>query len=135
MRRERDDTWWTKGTILRSKIYQQRGDCFFCEKTMVPINDVKGHHPLNPTMEHLQPLSRGGKHTIENSAAACYLCNHTKGPMNESEFREWITRGRPNKAAYMRSLGLDSVTTPSLRERQHEMLQWLESLGHQVSYF
>lgn len=38
-----------------------------------------------PEIDHVQPLARGGKHTYENVAVACRLCNRTKGakPMGQ----------------------------------------------------
>lgn len=62
-----------------------------------------------PTREHRIPVSRGGPKTGVNVIIACDQCNRTKANMTEIEFREWIRRGRPNKVAYMRELGLSAV--------------------------
>lgn len=81
------------------------------------------------TREHKIPKSRGGGDGV-NVVWACYQCNETKGNMTDAEFLNWIALGRPNKAKYMKSIGL--VSQPSLRERQDEMLGWLQSRGHEV---
>jgi 5-methylcytosine-specific restriction endonuclease McrA len=39
------------------------------------------------TLEHKQPLSRGGLHSIANVAMACRECNSAKRNMTEEEFR------------------------------------------------
>ena len=31
------------------------------------------------TVDHILPLSRGGKNTWSNTACACFACNHRKG--------------------------------------------------------
>ncbi len=39
-------------------------------------------HPIvEPTLEHIVPLSRGGKDAPDNLAIACRLCNHARGSM------------------------------------------------------
>lgn len=40
----------------------------------------------NITIDHIIPLSRGGKHVAENLAAACYACNSSKGNRLLSEW-------------------------------------------------
>lgn len=35
--------------------------------------------PMSPTLDHIQPLARGGKHARENVRTAHLLCNMTKG--------------------------------------------------------
>ena len=42
--------------------------CVYCARPLV-----------DPTMDHVDPLSRGGVHTIDNIAPACASCNRSKG--------------------------------------------------------
>jgi 5-methylcytosine-specific restriction endonuclease McrA len=54
---------------------------------------------LNPvqfgkdTLEHKQPLSRGGTNLYENLAIACQRCNSSKGKKTEKEYGEEVKSG------------------------------------------
>lgn len=63
---------------LRRMMEAQDNSCWFCEH----VFDVS--HPA--TIEHLLPLSRGGRKVASNEVAACYKCNHLKGDMLVEEF-------------------------------------------------
>jgi 5-methylcytosine-specific restriction endonuclease McrA len=43
-------------------------------------------NPLYPTLDHIIPLSRGGSHSYDNTACACWECNLAKGSMTPDEF-------------------------------------------------
>ena len=43
--------------------------CVYCEST------------LQLTIDHITPVSRGGKTSFENCVTACRQCNHTKGSL------------------------------------------------------
>jgi len=36
-------------------------------------------HPCNATLDHVTPISRGGRHMRDNVACACFHCNSLKG--------------------------------------------------------
>jgi 5-methylcytosine-specific restriction endonuclease McrA len=55
---------------------RQRGYCFYCSKKM------KVEH-----LEHVIPLSRGGKHSLGNIVLACSHCNHRKSDKFVMEWR------------------------------------------------
>lgn len=46
---------------------------------------------LHPTTDHLIPLSRGGKHSIDNIKIACTSCNSSK---NDKTLIEWLNLNR-----------------------------------------
>jgi hypothetical protein len=51
-------------------------DCYLCDKK---INySLKFPHPKSPSLDHVQPLSRGGAHSLENCAMAHLECNLKK---------------------------------------------------------
>ncbi len=54
--------------------------CQYCQK---PISGE------DRTLDHIQPLSRGGLHSVENFAAACRSCNSRKNSMPPEE---WLAR-------------------------------------------
>ncbi|MCY4381227.1 MAG: HNH endonuclease signature motif containing protein [Proteobacteria bacterium] len=57
-----------KSRKWRSKIMREK-KCFYCAKTLtVP----------EATMDHIVPLSRGGRSTMGNLAVSCHDCNKVK---------------------------------------------------------
>jgi 5-methylcytosine-specific restriction endonuclease McrA len=93
-------------TYTQTQRFYRLGDsCHYCG---CPLD---GHDPQRAkTRDHKQPRSRGGSEHPSNIVAACDLCNRTKANMTEAEFNEWKRRGRPNKADYMREIGLTDTT-------------------------
>lgn len=66
----RQSQWW------RQQI--GRGVCYFCE----------GHFSsADLTMEHVIPLSRGGRSTKKNIVVACKQCNSHKKNLTVAEIR------------------------------------------------
>ena len=53
--------------------------CFYCGK--------KSEH-----IDHVMPISRGGKHSIGNLVASCGACNSSKGNKTIMEWRIWKMR-------------------------------------------
>lgn len=62
---------------MRYLLKKQNGRCAYCYRGM-----VHGDYALHPTFDHRQALSRGGKHHLENGAAACRECNGKKGALS-----------------------------------------------------
>lgn len=53
----------------RQRVYDRdRNQCQYC-----------GVYPLHPTIDHLIPISLGGKSNIANLLTCCFKCNHKKG--------------------------------------------------------
>lgn len=83
------------------RFYRLGQHCHYCG---APLD---GHDPQRAkTRDHKIPRSRGGGDQPGNVVACCDLCNRTKANMTDAEFQEWRRRGRPNKVAYMREIGL-----------------------------
>lgn len=53
--------------------------CYYCNATDKVL-----------TMDHRQPLSRGGNHTLSNVAPCCLSCNCSKGKKTEEEFWTYL---------------------------------------------
>lgn len=72
------------GLRCRMKLYdRQYGRCYLCNSTMVrpgTPEDLALHRDskLRCEIEHVMPLSRGGKDAIHNAKAACAECNRSK---------------------------------------------------------
>ena len=69
----RKTQWW------RNKI--QDGVCFYCHRKV-------GRERL--TMDHMVPLSRGGKSKKGNIVAACKECNNKKKTLLPVEWEEYL---------------------------------------------
>jgi 5-methylcytosine-specific restriction endonuclease McrA len=46
----------------------------------------------NLTIDHIIPISRGGKSTFENCITACKSCNNKKGDRTPSEANMYLTK-------------------------------------------
>ncbi|GAA1888337.1 hypothetical protein GCM10009837_07730 [Streptomyces durmitorensis] len=54
------------GREWRRLCVRQRGECFYCKER------------ADLTMDHVIPLSKGGRHSIGNVIPACISCNSSK---------------------------------------------------------
>lgn len=64
--------------IKRTYIFERDSyRCHICKK-MCRIGKAWSNHPLDPTIDHLIPMSLGGDHVVENLATACFSCNSVK---------------------------------------------------------
>jgi 5-methylcytosine-specific restriction endonuclease McrA len=52
----------------REALAASLGLCAYCNGTLTP-----------PTFDHIDPISRGGEHDVDNLAVACKPCNDSKG--------------------------------------------------------
>lgn len=64
--------------VYRAKVYAR--DNYICRLCLKPLNmQATVPHPLAPTIDHIHPISIGGKHEPSNVQAAHFLCNSSKG--------------------------------------------------------
>lgn len=64
-------------------------ECCYCGCPMVFASFERGSRPDNQaTLEHVLPISKGGGHTFENCAIACWRCNISKGAADDWEVRD-----------------------------------------------
>jgi 5-methylcytosine-specific restriction endonuclease McrA len=62
-------------TFIR-KIYSLKR-CYYCDSKV---------YPLDRTVDHMTPICRGGKHSMDNIVMACYKCNAKKGTLTAEEY-------------------------------------------------
>ncbi len=72
-RRLRQSSWWMRKT--------QKGECYYCHRK-VGRNDL--------TMDHVLPLSRGGKSRKGNIVPACKECNSKKKYLLPIEWEDYL---------------------------------------------
>lgn len=54
--------------------------CTYCKRIMTfDVAPFGAYTPLRATIEHILPISRGGDHTLINTALACWECNCERG--------------------------------------------------------
>lgn len=70
-----------KKWAIRTLMKKQNGLCAICEEQM---NLIK-NDPKQASLDHIEPLSRGGLNTINNIQLAHRICNEKKGSTYERE--------------------------------------------------
>lgn len=64
-------------------VRQLLADTPLCDYCRLPV-------AWNASLDHRQPIARGGRHSLDNLAVCCERCNRMKGMLTESEFRELL---------------------------------------------
>ncbi len=79
---------------LSKRLKKQDGVCAYCGVALVLEMPTKfnSRKVRVATLDHVIPISRGGAHHWENTAAACKPCNQAKGAQTEDEFRAAIAK-------------------------------------------
>jgi len=73
----RDSAWW--------KRRRSDGICHYCSRHFPP---------KSLTMDHLIPLTRGGRSEKSNLVPCCKECNKAKGNLLPTEWEEYLARIR-----------------------------------------
>ena len=73
----RKSQWWKRRLA--------KGECYYCGNPF-PAHEL--------TMDHLIPLSLGGKSNKGNLVAACKTCNNNKKNMLAFEWEEYLKKSR-----------------------------------------
>ncbi|WP_310599874.1 HNH endonuclease [Desulfobulbus sp.] len=71
-------------TLRKSRWWQQKtasGTCWYCGRQV-------GYHNL--TMDHVIPLTRGGRSTKDNLVPCCKECNNKKKSLLPVEWEEYM---------------------------------------------
>ncbi len=58
-------------------LWERSSRCHICGELC--SRRYVGSHPLAPTVDHIVPISRGGRHLVTNAAIAHMICNGFKG--------------------------------------------------------
>lgn len=71
------DSSRVRRAIRADLVEQQEGRCYWCNKPMGLADDMTNPH--RATLEHLLPLSKGGRNVQGNQVAAGKSCNLARG--------------------------------------------------------
>lgn len=72
-----------KRQFVRRPLCEAQGWlCFYCRLPM----EASGGSSVAATLDHVKPVSRGGKNSRRNYVAACGRCNQDKGDMSAEVF-------------------------------------------------
>lgn len=93
MSRRKNQRYGSYAFIRHDMFRSGARTCYFCS---VPMT-MELCKPNTLTVDHLQPLSRGGVDGPVNMKPVCSKCNSDKGDMNESEYNERILAGQQYK--------------------------------------
>ncbi len=95
-----DATWGTPASKRRVAAFwfrEQRGICWLCKSTELPLEPYQRDRPHNPiaaTIEHLIPRRDGGPNTVGNARVAHAACNSALGTLWEAN-RQRVQKGLP----------------------------------------
>lgn len=87
-----------KKSIRKMVLERDNCICYFC-----------GNY--GDTLEHLLPISKGGKTNLENCVCACKKCNEQKGNMTESQYQKWLNDQHLKEEKY-RKLMMEIFSSP-----------------------
>lgn len=77
----------------RERLYHEQGGlCFYCKQPMILMPGPFGKRAPGKmaTLEHLQPISKGGRRSPSlNCVAACVSCNQKRGTRSVAKFIAW----------------------------------------------
>jgi len=93
----------------KNVLLRDRYTCAYC-----------GRKPRNLTIDHIIPLSKGGKTDFDNCVACCAPCNHRKGARTPREAGMRLSR-RPYQPTITEFM--------NLRLRQSGAYQFLQDIG------
>lgn len=103
--------WWLARAAMR-----QCGRCHYCGVHMVAASPfTRSQRADTLTLDHIMPLSLGGRDIEENTLAACAACNQAKGNMLPEDWVWWLIEFMPRHAFMVEDDWLARV------KQQHEI--------------
>ena len=86
--------YWAYARVRDRLMADQGGACFYC---LLPVYrhyreapDAASCRTQIATIDHIEPLSKGGTWKRYNLCIACKSCNTRKGSLSEEEFHELL---------------------------------------------
>lgn len=79
-------TVWEKSKLSTRAIWKRDPNCYLCGCETVIGSKHEATNESYANADHVVPLSRGGKHCVENLKIACRKCNLAKSDLTQEEF-------------------------------------------------
>jgi 5-methylcytosine-specific restriction endonuclease McrA len=83
-------------SLRRQAAKRQGGLCHYCQLPMTPCD---GRSPASETLDHIVPVSAGGRSNPGNVVAACFTCNQVKADSCQFAPKPVTRRKRRRKSA------------------------------------
>lgn len=80
-RAKRDGQTLDYASLHLQRLLEAHPLCGYCR---MPLD-------LSASLDHRQPIARGGKHSLDNLLVCCTRCNRLKGQLTEGEFHQLAT--------------------------------------------
>lgn len=77
-----------RSLLLAAVVERDGSDCAYCRVPTV-VKPEAGRRHRERTLDHVVPLSAGGKDELENVVLACRSCNARKGPRPVKAYTYW----------------------------------------------
>lgn len=105
--------------VLRELREKHNCRCFFCQRDVSAgirfdgrfINGGGSSKHAVATVDHLTPISRGGRNHPDNMVLACGPCNYEKGDMTLAEYVAYKERQAKPLGIYPQSAVLSTVAS------------------------
>ena len=88
-------TWWKHYAIpedFLQTLLDERDYCPYCHTKFSEVIPTK-FNPCQTHLDHMDPLDRGGEHSIRNTVYCCGPCNIKKGNI---KFSDWLKKLPPD---------------------------------------
>ncbi len=69
------------------ELYEKTDFCVYCGERLTKGTDKHWQWRTSIQLDHITPLSKGGKHMKSNVRYICAKCNSMKRDQNDEEFR------------------------------------------------
>lgn len=100
--------------------------CYYCGKQL-------SHCDL--TVDHLIPLSRGGKTEYSNLRICCRRCNNEKGNMTEQEYYAYIYNTKEKHYNIDTYVSIENIVIPDLFLKHSVMKKKINKVNAYYKYF
>lgn len=98
--------WWrhyAEPEYFYSTLLAERDFCPYCGTNLSEVvNPAFSSNPIH--LDHMDPLFRGGEHSIRNTINCCAPCNLQKRNMS---FQRWIQKIKPEMRESVRQIYID----------------------------